>query len=179
MINPRLFVVAAVACLSAGCGLSEGPASQPPPSAASEPAGPQTRLTGKVDPARIPSQGRKYMLAYDSVTCASPIALGVARTIFPHSQGSDYQQQVFTATHCDTPDGGLTLPPIVAPEYFEDVTWRATFDGGDTWVGGALRVAAVRGKETGGQEVTTFIAQDDLLPVGGPPARASTSKPGA
>ncbi|MEP6968572.1 MAG: hypothetical protein ABI906_10895 [Pseudomonadota bacterium] len=178
MINARFFAIAAGAGLLTGCGLSQGPASQAPadsnPKAAD--GGILDRVTGTVNPARIPSDGRKFMLTYGTVTCASPIALGVARTIWPHALGSDYQGQVFNATHCLPPGGGLTLPTPVPAQYFQDVTWRATFDGGVSWIGGALRVAALRGKAPGGEDVTTFVAIDDLIPMG--PARASASKPG-
>lgn len=180
MINARLLGAAALAGLLAGCGLAQGPASQAPPG--SEPKldnGVLNRVTGTVDPARIPSDGQKYMLTYGTVTCGSPIALGVARTIWPHSLGSDYQGQVFNATHCQSPGGGLTLPTPVPAQYFQDVTWRATFDGGVSWIGGALRVAALRGKARGGEEATTFVAIDDLIPMGRSSPRISAAKPGA
>ncbi|MBA3811015.1 MAG: hypothetical protein H0X27_05100 [Caulobacteraceae bacterium] len=179
MTNARFFVIAAGAGLLTGCGLSEGAASQAPAESNPKPAATLNRVTGTVDPTRIPSDGRKYMLTYGTVTCASPISLGVARTIWPHSLGSDYQGQVFNATHCLPPGGGLTLPTPVPAQYFQDVTWRATFDGGVSWVSGSLRVAALRGKAPGGEEATTFVAIDDLIPMEGPSARAPASKPGA
>jgi len=57
------------------------------------------------------------------------------------------------------------VPTPVPAQYFQDVTWRATFDGGVSWIGGALRVAALRGKAPGGENVTTFVAMSYIIAV--------------
>ena len=159
----------------AGCEASQEPvaSTSPPPNPAAQP---MYRLEGRIATATIPAGAQKFRLNVDTVTCASPIALGLARSIWPHSFISEYQTRAFASTQCVAPGAGPTFPASIQPLHFQDVTWRVTFDGGSTWVGGPMRVALVEGKGPDGKSVTTYVADDDLSPLE-PAAPSVAAKP--